>query len=140
MYFVRYQPKVCTVSGLPSVTRTMLSVSVPVPLSDARQRSSLSLPPSLWPNCINTKSPGLRWAITASQRPCVRNVRLLRPPIARLITSILAGSNSATKGSPHPIWPAVPLRTVESPMMNKVGFPKHTAIEKNTALRITAKR
>src|SRR5262249_19552572 len=46
---------------------------------------------------------------------------LLRPPMAWFSTLILAGSKNLAIGSPQPIWPLVPVLTVESPTMNKVG-------------------
>ena len=73
-----------------------------------------------------------RLAMTASHRPSVRKVRLLRPPIARFTTSIAAGSKCATNGSPQPFWPAVWLRTVESPMMWSVGFDQAAAVRRQT--------
>jgi hypothetical protein len=45
-------------------------------------------PPSLWPNWMMTKSPGLVVSMTFCQRPSVKNVRALRPPMAWLTTLI----------------------------------------------------
>ena len=109
----------CTVSCWPVTGLSISRVSSPTPGSVPRARAlSLRGPSSLCPNCIKRTSPALRMARVASQFPPVRNVLLLRPPSAPLITGI--GAIISVSGSPQPHWPLLPsprpLRTVESPI------------------------
>src|ERR1041385_2823811 len=115
-----YQPKVWTTSFVSFVFVTSC-VSSPTPLSEPRDLFALIPPPSLCPNCMRTKSPGLSSARTFSHKPSVKNVRLLRPPSARLRTRILFVSKCAAMVSPQPCKTRLLLRTVESPMSQSVG-------------------
>ena len=71
-------------------------------------------PPAMEMACITltglpiTKSPGLMASATFCQRPSVKNVRALRPPMAWLTMLILAASKNGAMRSPQPNAPFVP--------------------------------
>src|SRR5436189_536379 len=120
-YFRIYHPNVCRVSFVP-LSLVTSTVSSPSPCSDGRSFAAGSsyLPTSLCPNWIKTKSPFFISASALSHRPSFWNVRLERPPIARLTTFIFERLKNCASSWPQPRSGAL-LFKVESPTIQSVG-------------------